>query len=392
MYWLVASLGFLLFAGFCKLSTWILNFMLARPQPKWMIGLTELIQLSLIPIYACLLYRELHIAGLFSSVQSGTNLTPLAWGLIAVGAIGLLLLIRSTITYQTYRPPQCQIGDESQQIDLRRRFGSTSWKHTLVGPRPMRRLALLPGNDQFTIEVSTKTYMLPRLPRDWDGLSIVQFADTHFRGAVTRQFFEEVCDQAVALKPDIFVFTGDLLDDQQLLEWLPSTFGRLKAPLGQYFVLGNHDWYQDPNAIRREFERFGWVDLASRSIPITAPGKTSSILIAGDETPWMGTHPTISDDRFCVLLSHTPDNISWARDHHIDLMLAGHTHGGQIRLPLFGPVYSPSSFGCRFASGVFWLEPTLLYVSRGISGREPIRYQCVPELVKLVLKSPDAPL
>ena len=71
-------------------------------------------------------------------------------------------------------------------------------------------------------------------------------------------------------------------------------------------------------------------------------------------------------------------------------MLAGHTHGGQIRLPLLGPVYSPSRFGCRFASGAFWLEPTLMYVSRGLSGREPIRYLCVPELTKLVLRSVDS--
>ncbi|MBC7924460.1 MAG: hypothetical protein H7039_02280 [Bryobacteraceae bacterium] len=112
------------------------------------------------------------------------------------------------------------------------------------------------------------------------------------------------------------------------------------------------------------------------------------VVLCGDETPWMGTHPdlsSVSTESFRILLSHTPDNITWARQQRIDLMLSGHTHGGQIRLPILGPIYSPSRFGCRYSAGVFWLAPTLLHVSRGLSGREPIRYNCPPELTKLVL-------
>jgi predicted MPP superfamily phosphohydrolase len=240
------------------------------------------------------------------------------------------------------------------------------------------------------LEVSTKTYALPRLPKEWDGLSIVHLADTHFLGAVSRAYFEAVCEQAIALKPDLFVFTGDLLDDPAHLNWLPETFGRLHAPFGQYFILGNHDWYLGAPEARAQFEQLGWIDLSSRCIELASPRSGPPIVLAGDETPWMGTHPDlrhVSSDRFRILLSHTPDNIHWARGQGIDLVLAGHTHGGQIRLPLLGPVYAPSRFGCCFASGVFWLDPTLLYVSRGISGREPIRYNCVPELTKLVLRT-----
>jgi predicted MPP superfamily phosphohydrolase len=92
-------------------------------------------------------------------------------------------------------------------------------------------------------------------------------------------------------------------------------------------------------------------------------------------------------DAFRLLLSHTPDNIQWARRHKIDLMLAGHNHGGQIRLPLFGPVYSPSVYGAHYASGAFWESPTLMYVSRGISGKVPLRWNCLPELSRLTLRS-----
>ena len=99
--------------------------------------------------------------------------------------------------------------------------------------------------------------------------------------------------------------------------------------------------------------------------------------------------PVLGDatqEDFVLLVSHSPDVAESLGGTPVDLVLAGHTHGGQIRLPVLGPVYAPSLYGCRFASGVFWMDPTLLYVSRGISGREPIRYNCVPELTKLVLR------
>ena len=105
----------------------------------------------------------------------------------------------------------------------------------------------------------------------------------------------------------------------------------------------------------------------------------------------MGAHPDLDGvlgNAFRLLLSHTPDNIGWARRQNIDLMLAGHNHGGQVRLPAIGPVYSPSRFGTRYASGVFWEPPTLMHVSRGLAGRHPLRLNCPPELTRLVLRRP----
>ena len=72
---------------------------------------------------------------------------------------------------------------------------------------------------------------------------------------------------------------------------------------------------------------------------------------------------------FRLCLSHTPDNMPWARAHHINLMLSGHTHGGQIRFPLVGSVLVPSIFSRRYDCGVFWEEPTLLHVGRGLAGQ-----------------------
>ena len=133
----------------------------------------------------------------------------------------------------------------------------------------------------------------------------------------------------------------------------------------------------------------GWQDVSSRSISVDIHGQ--EMLIGGTEKPWIGTHPEFGelDDRFRLLLSHTPDNYSWAQQNGMDLILAGHNHGGQVVLPVVGPVYSPSLHGCRNASGVYYSDPSLMFVSRGISGRHPLRIRCRPEvsLIRLKCKS-----
>jgi uncharacterized protein len=98
-------------------------------------------------------------------------------------------------------------------------------------------------------------------------------------------------------------------------------------------------------------------------------------------------HSEFRTPHFRLLLSHTPDQFPWARSNNFDLMLAGHNHGGQIRLPYLGALITPSLYGFRYAGGVYFEPPTLLHVSRGLAGIHPIRLNCPPELALLVLKS-----
>jgi uncharacterized protein len=88
-------------------------------------------------------------------------------------------------------------------------------------------------------------------------------------------------------------------------------------------------------------------------------------------------------------LSHSPDQIEWAQSNDVDLLLAGHLHGGQIRIPIIGPILAPSRRGVEYSSGVFLIPPTIMHVSRGISGEVPIRMNCPPEVTKLVLHVDD---
>jgi predicted MPP superfamily phosphohydrolase len=96
--------------------------------------------------------------------------------------------------------------------------------------------------------------------------------------------------------------------------------------------------------------------------------------------------PQAHGSLFRIAVAHSPDQYPWAQNYDFDLMLAGHTHGGQIRFPVIGPVLSPSRFGVKYAAGTFYEAPTLMHVSRGIAGTRPLRFNCPPELSKLVLR------
>jgi hypothetical protein len=229
--------------------------------------------------------------------------------------------------------------------------------------------------------------LIPRLPPAWDGLSILHITDLHLIGTVARPYFERVLQMAQDMNPDIICFTGDLLDDLELLSWLPTTLGGLSAPEGRYFVLGNHDQQLDMDVIRREMVALGWMDVAARPQELLRDGQM--IHISGSEYPWVNRQPDyegVPDSALRILLSHTPDNLAQARRDQVDLVLAGHVHGGQIRFPVIGPIYCPSRFGCYYSEGLFWEAPTLMHVSRGVAGRQPLRWGCLPEITKLTLR------
>ena len=90
------------------------------------------------------------------------------------------------------------------------------------------------------------------------------------------------------------------------------------------------------------------------------------------------------------MLSHSPDQIDWAQPYGFDLIFAGHTHGGQIAIPYIGPIVAPSKYGVYYASGTFQVGKSLMHVSRGISGDEPIRLFSPPELGCFTIRSKNA--
>jgi predicted MPP superfamily phosphohydrolase len=121
-------------------------------------------------------------------------------------------------------------------------------------------------------------------------------------------------------------------------------------------------------------------------------------MVAGNERPWAADDldnqqtPDRAGDQLPLKLifTHSPDQFAWSCRQDADLVLAGHTHGGQIRFPLLGAVACPSMHGTRYACGVFRSGETVMHVSRGISGETPFRWDCPPEIALLELATEEA--
>lgn len=280
-------------------------------------------------------------------------------------------------------------ANHTQRFDVAAARGES-----LAGNRKVGVCARIPGNQLFQFQTQTKDISLPGLPAALDGFSIAHLSDLHFAGHIRREFYDEVVRQTNLLDADLIAITGDIIDRPQCFEWLAGTLGQLHARMGVYFILGNHDSRRtSPDDVRRALVDLGLVDLGGRYQATSHNG--AEILLAGNELPWHKAPPEIGElpvnpnaaDVLSILLSHSPDQFARAQREGYKLMLAGHVHGGQIRPPLVGPMLSPSRYGVRYASGIFHRAPTLMHVTRGVSGMIPLRFNCPPEVAKLVLQT-----
>lgn len=380
MNWLNAALLFALFAGHCELMAAWINRLHSLPYHRRALRPTRYVHDLLVVGFPPLVVWSLGLDGPRLLLDGGWSQLPTGWAIyFALCGLGIVSLVLAVIRRTTARHPELR---GTRTIDVAAELG-----HAPAGPGLRGRIARLPGNEVFELEVNEKEYVLPGLPPEFDGLSIAHFSDTHFRGPIGLDYFRFAFGEIAKMNADLVAFTGDLLDKQHLTDWLSATFGRLSAPLGCWFILGNHDWLLDPAPMRSELERLGWNDLGSRVV-LFADGERR-IALGGDETPWLGEEPDFSGTDAAglkILLSHTPDHVRRASRQGVHLMLAGHNHGGQVCLPLIGAVYSPSRYGVRYAAGTFREGPTTLHVSRGLSAERPLRLNCPPEVTKIVLR------
>ena len=256
-----------------------------------------------------------------------------------------------------------------------------------------RCLSYLPGNQFLKLCVDYKQLKIRRLHKKHSGIRIVQISDLHMTGRVDKKWYVTVIDQVNHLDPDVVVITGDILENETCWPWLTDSLARLRSKLGVYFILGNHDYYVDSGQTCQllmdaglQYLHGGWLETQWNGAPVA---------LVGNELPWGSKGedplPVLPRDEerlpLKIALLHTPDQFSWACKHDIDLAMAGHTHGGQFRLPVLGPVACPSLYGIRYASGVFRRENTVLHVTRGVSSKMPLRWNCPPEIAVLELVS-----
>ena len=293
--------------------------------------------------------------------------------------LGIYFIIRWVWRKLNYRLPLAVVGNKRQFADLKSEIGKPLL-HGLLA----RTLGALPHNEILQLTTQEMTFLLDVSPK-LDGLRICQLSDLHFTGQIDIEYFERIIEKANEFRPDLIFITGDIVDNRNCLPWLDATLGKLRSTHGVYYVLGNHDRrIKREDIYRGRLESLGLIRAAGRWRSVKYNG--AEIWITGNELPWykgaesLPLDPGSKEPVFKVLLSHSPDQIDWARPYQFDLMFAGHTHGGQIAFPFIGPIVAPSKYGVLYAAGTFQIDKTLMHVSRGIAGDEPIRYLCPPEL------------
>jgi hypothetical protein len=212
-------------------------------------------------------------------------------------------------------------------------------------------------------------------------LRIVHLTDLHVHPGLPVTYYRRVLDIAEQTQPDLAVFTGDFVSK---LEYLPKLREVLRpiARLETFAVLGNHDYWTDPEMIGNVVADLGLRLLFNESVIVNVHGQP--VTVTGYDYPWGTQEKSIraaQDGSLHLVLSHTPDNIYRLADCRADIVFAGHYHAGQIRIPFLGPMVVPSVYGRRFDHGHFVVNGTHLFVTSGVGASNPIvRIYCRPDI------------
>lgn len=246
--------------------------------------------------------------------------------------------------------------------------------------------------EPYRYEVSETDIFLRDLPATFDGFRITQLTDVHHSRIVGIDAVRRTVDLANSTKPDLIALTGDYTTSyRRYIEPCAEALGSLNAPEGVWAVLGNHDHYTDPELTARALEHNHIAVLNNTNTTIWR-GSDVLQLSGIDDWSWAGTNwPRalygLDQKRTTVLLSHQPRVLDFAEAEKIGLIISGHTHGGQIDLPLIGPPARFATAELKYPQGLFRRGDTQLYVSRGtgVIGL-PLRFGVRPEIAVLRLR------
>src|SRR5262249_21047136 len=270
----------------------------------------------------------------------------------------------------------------------------------LIG-RSWARLTYATKLEPHWLEVNEHDIPIADLPDPFHGLRIVQLSDLHCGRHVTPAYLDEAVDLALSEQGDVVVLTGDFIHKGfKHVERMARVLGRLARPHGVYAVLGNHD-FSVRNALGwrryRHLHRAVSQALSARGIRVlhneTVPllRGESRLNLSGVADLW--SRSCDLDRAFhglCsavprVVLAHNPRTVERLGDHRCDLMLSGHTHGGQVNLPALGRV-TLGKKNKRLAAGLYAFRNTLVYVNKGVGFGLRLRYGVRPEVAVLTLR------
>jgi predicted MPP superfamily phosphohydrolase len=246
---------------------------------------------------------------------------------------------------------------------------------------------------------------LPGLAPELSGLCIVQISDLHIGNGLEGSRLARMVERTNAIDPDVIVLTGDLFDsDASFVEHGARVLSGLRARHGVYAVLGNHDVYTGADRIARALARLAPRVRLLRNelvrLPLAVP-----LYLAGAEDPgrgWSERGVEIEGltrvaaarraDGPTLLLVHRPEAFGQAARLGFPLVLAGHTHGGQLALPTPGGRYNLARLVTPLTRGLYRAGASTLYVNRGLGvGGPPLRVNCPREIASFVLEAGSEP-
>jgi predicted MPP superfamily phosphohydrolase len=222
----------------------------------------------------------------------------------------------------------------------------------------------------------------PKLPRGTRSIRVVHISDLH---SDPKSRLEEKLPEVIAAqKPDLIVFTGDSINSLGGLPVFRECMTRIARVAPAFAVKGNWDaWYWSG---QRLFEGTGVKELKNEAIKVDVAGTSLWVagISVGNEGQLNETLAGVPPGAFTLFLYHYPDLINEVAARKVDLYCAGHTHGGQVALPLYGALITLSKFGKKYEAGLYHVDQTWLYVNRGIGmegGAAPrVRFWARPEV------------
>ncbi len=257
---------------------------------------------------------------------------------------------------------------------------------------------VLEPNDPHLVQLSIP---INRLSAAWDGLRIAQLSDFHYDADFSEVPLRKAIEILNRLYPDLIVLTGDFVTAPtfsankkraaEAIDPCAQLLAQLKAKLGLFACLGNHDAATDPKRIIDVLQGHNIKTLRNSAEPLEKDGKR--LWLAGIDDVIEGsadldvTLQSVPAGEPVVLMAHEPDFATHVAKYPVDLQLSGHSHGGQVRIPFIGAPVLPE-LGMKFPKGLYQVGGLTLYTNVGIGTvRLPIRFNCPPEITLLTLKS-----
>jgi predicted MPP superfamily phosphohydrolase len=289
--------------------------------------------------------------------------------------------------------PKPLLAEPLHRLTSRWRQGGVEEYALIEHAAPPHRRALRRMGDQF--EITHHRIRIDHLPEAFRGFRIVQLTDIHHGVFLPGPMLRHVVSLANSLEPDLIVVTGDFVTySSAYIEPVAQILSELRSRHGTYAVLGNHDFRVGANEITDSLEHNGIAVLRNSHVRLRRKGQ--SLYLAGIddllyEADLGRALKGIPQKASTILLSHNPGIIGAASQAGVQLVLSGHTHGGQVNIPFLGNIWGRSKEQLRFKVGWGHLGKTQIYVSRGIGTIVvPLRYRCPAEIAQLLLEPPAA--